>query len=73
MEYHEPLENWDVENNYDPNILYWANANYPKMFLYDDAHVNVLQEALPFLMDHQSRRIKREKKNLQCKSYNFMD
>jgi hypothetical protein len=41
-----------MENNYDPNILEWANANYPKTFMYDDAHVNVLEEALPFQANH---------------------
>jgi hypothetical protein len=49
--YHEPIENWDVENNYNPNIPKWANMNYLWMYVYDDAQVNVLEEALPFQMD----------------------
>jgi hypothetical protein len=36
-----------VDNNYDPNIPKWVDVNYPKTFMYDDAQVNVLKEALP--------------------------
>jgi maltose-binding protein MalE len=53
-----------VENNYDPNIPKWANVNYPITSMYDDAHVNVLEEALPFQTNHISKRIKREKKSI---------
>ncbi len=41
--YHKPLE--DLEDNYDPNISNWANVKYPRMSMYDDAHVNVIEEA----------------------------
>jgi hypothetical protein len=37
--------------------LEWANANYPKTFMYDDAHVNVPDEALPFQANHMSKGI----------------
>jgi hypothetical protein len=37
QEYHEPIKNWEVKNNYDPNIPKWVNANYKKTFMYNDA------------------------------------
>ncbi len=40
-----------MEDNYDPNILKWADVNCLKTFMYDDAQVNVLEEALPFQMN----------------------
>jgi hypothetical protein len=43
-----------MENNYNPNILEWVEANYPITYVYDDAHVNVPEEALPIQMDHKS-------------------
>jgi hypothetical protein len=52
-----------VENNYNSNIPKWANVNYLRTSMYDDAHVNVLEEALPFQKNHISKRIKRGKKN----------
>jgi hypothetical protein len=52
-----------VENNYNPNIPKGVDANCPRTFVYDDAQVNVLEEALPFQMDHKSRITRREKKN----------
>jgi hypothetical protein len=30
----------------------------------DDAHVNVIKETLPFQMDHKSRGLKKERRNL---------
>jgi hypothetical protein len=41
------VEDWDMEDNYDPNIPKWVDTNYPRTFVYDDAHVNVLEDALP--------------------------
>jgi len=49
-----------VEDNYDPNILEWVGVNYPRTSMYDDAHVNVLEDALPFQMDHISKGIGRK-------------
>ncbi len=37
LKYHELVEDWDIEDNYDLNILKWANANYPRTFVYDKA------------------------------------
>jgi hypothetical protein len=37
QKYHEPLEDLDVDDNYDPNILEWVDMNYPRTFVYDDA------------------------------------
>jgi hypothetical protein len=48
QKYHEPLEDLDVDDNYDPSTPKWVDMNYPRTFVYDDAHVNVLEEALPF-------------------------
>lgn len=39
LKYHEIVQDWDVEDNYDPNILEWIDVNYQKMSMYDDAHV----------------------------------
>jgi hypothetical protein len=61
LEYHELVEDWDMENNYDPNIPKWVDANYPRTSLYD-AKVNVLEEALPFQSNHRNKGIKGEKK-----------
>jgi hypothetical protein len=36
-----------VEDNYNPNILEWVDANYQITIVNDDAHVNVLEQALP--------------------------
>jgi hypothetical protein len=54
QKYHELEEDWDVENNYDPNILEWVDTNYPITYVCDDAHVNVLEEALSIEVDHKS-------------------
>lgn len=62
-----------MEDNYDLDILEWGNVNYPRTFLYDDAQVNVLNEALPFQTNNKSRGIEREKKNPKRRSYDFMD
>jgi hypothetical protein len=35
--YHEPIKDWDMEDNYDLDIPKWANVNYPIPFLYNDA------------------------------------
>jgi hypothetical protein len=37
------------------------------MYVYDDAQLNVLDEALPFQMDHKSRGIRQKRMNLKCK------
>ncbi len=60
--YHELIKDKDVEDNYDPNIPKGVDANCPRMFVYDDAQVNILEEALPFQMDHKSRIIEKRKK-----------
>jgi hypothetical protein len=41
------------------------------MYVYDDAQVNVLEEALPFQMDHKNRGIRRKIMNLKCKNYDL--
>jgi hypothetical protein len=43
------------------------------MFMYDDAKVNVLEEALPFLSNHNRKGIEWQKRNLKRKGYDFMD
>lgn len=58
QKYHEPLEDLDVDDNYDPSTPKWVDMNYPRTFVYDDAHVNVLEEALPFKVNK-----KRQKKS----------
>jgi hypothetical protein len=39
----------------------------------DGAHMNVLTEELPFQMDHGSKGIGKERRNLECKSYDYVD
>jgi hypothetical protein len=41
--------------------------------MYDDAHANVLEVALPIQMSHKSKRIRRKRRNLECKNYDFND
>ncbi len=62
-EYHEPIKDQDVKNNYNPNSSEWVDANYPRMSMYNDAKVNVLEEALPFQLDHMRKGIERERRN----------
>jgi hypothetical protein len=42
-----------VEDNYDINIPKWVDANYPITFMYDNASVDVLKEALLIQMNHK--------------------
>jgi len=37
LEYYEPVEDWDMEDDYDPNISKWVDANYLKTFIYNQA------------------------------------
>jgi hypothetical protein len=62
-----------VEDNYNFSIPKWVDANYLITFIYDDAHVNVLDEALLIQIDHKSKGIEREIRNPKCKSYDFED
>jgi hypothetical protein len=62
-----------VENNYDPNIPKWVDVNYPKTFMYDDTWVTILEETLPIQTNHKNKRIKRKRRNLERKSYDFED
>jgi hypothetical protein len=62
-----------VDDNYDPNILKWVDTNCPRTFVYDDAQVTVLEEALPFQTNKRSRIFLKNKKNPDCKSYNYKD
>jgi hypothetical protein len=41
--------------------------------MYDDAKVNVLEEALLFQLDHRSEGIKKERRNPKCRGYDLMD
>jgi hypothetical protein len=61
-----------MEDNYDPNIPKWANANYPITSLYD-AQMNVLEEALPFQSDHMNKKIRGNNNNRECKCYDYVD
>ncbi len=35
--YHKRVKDWEVEDNYDPKISKWANVNYLRTFMYDNA------------------------------------
>jgi len=48
-------------------------VNYPRMSMYNDARIYILEETLPFQMDHKRRRIERARRNLECISYNYKD
>lgn len=41
--------------------------NYPRTFVYDDAKVNILEEALPLQMNNKSKGIEIDTRNPQCK------
>jgi hypothetical protein len=43
------------------------------MSVYNDAQVNVLEEALPFQSNHKGRRIGRKNRNPKDRSYDSMD
>ncbi len=58
---------------YDPTIPKWVDMNYPIIFVYDDAHVNVLKEALSLQMNNKRKRIEIDTRNPKRKSYNFED
>jgi hypothetical protein len=60
-----------MEDNYDPSIPKWVDANDLKTSIYNDAHVNVLKEALPFQKDHISKGIERKRWNPKSKNYNY--
>jgi hypothetical protein len=51
-----------VEDKYDPNILDWVDVNCLRTSMYDDAQVNVLEEALPLQMN-LCKIIKRKRKS----------
>ncbi len=60
-----------MDDNYNPSIPKWVYTNYPKTLVYDDAQVIVLEKALPLYMNYRSKGIKRDRKNLKCRSYDF--
>ncbi len=51
-----------MEDNYDPNIPEWVDANYPITFMYHNAQVDVLEEAIPIQTNHKSRGIMRQRR-----------
>jgi hypothetical protein len=61
-----------MEDNYDPNIPKWADANYPRTSLYD-AQVNVLEEALPFQLDRINKGIEGHNNDQECRCYDYVD
>jgi hypothetical protein len=63
--YHEPIEDWDVEDNYDPSIPEWVDENYLKTSIHNDANVNVLKEALP---SKRSQKQRNRKKKMESKT-----
>ncbi len=44
-----------------------------KNVMYDDAHVNVLEEALPFQANHKIKGIEGNNNNQRCRSYKYVD
>ncbi len=73
LEYCEPIEDYDMDNNYDPNIPKWVDANYPRNFMYDDAQVNVLEEALPIQINHRRKGIRKERRNPKLRINDYED
>jgi hypothetical protein len=37
LEYHELIKDYDVEDNYNPSVLKWADVNYLRIFMYGGA------------------------------------
>ncbi len=62
-----------MENNDDPNIPKWVDANYPRTYMYDDVQVNVLEEALPLQTNHKSKGIRKVRRNPKHMNYDYMD
>jgi hypothetical protein len=56
-----------MEDNYDFNFPKRVDVNYPRTFMYD-AHVNILDKAIPFQTDHMSRGRKKRKESITQKS-----
>ncbi len=44
-----------------------------KNVMFDDAHVNVLEEALPFQANHKIKGIEGKNNNPRCRNYNYVD
>jgi hypothetical protein len=61
-----------MEDNNDLNIPKWAKSNYPRTSMYDDAQVNVLEEALPLQTNHKSKGIRKVIRNPKHMNYNYM-
>lgn len=62
-----------MDDNYNPSILKWVDKNYSTNFVYNDAHVNVLEEALSVLTNNRNKGLERNRRNPKCKSYNYED
>jgi len=62
-----------MDDNYNLSIPKWVDENYPRILVYHDAQVNVLEEALLISTNNKSRRIEKDRKNPKHKSYNFKD
>jgi hypothetical protein len=52
-----------VDDHYDPSISEWVDENYLRTYVYNDAHVNVLEEALPILTNHRSKGLERDRRD----------
>ncbi len=52
LDYYEPTEDWEVENNTNINVVEETKENYLQSFEYVEAHVNVLDE-VPQSYSHQ--------------------
>ncbi len=62
-----------MDDNYNPSILEWLYENLSRNYMYDDAHVNVLEEALSILMNNLSKGLERNRRDKKCRSYDFED
>jgi hypothetical protein len=62
-----------VDDNYNPSIPEWVDENYPRNFVYDYAHVNVLEDALPISTNNKNKGLKRDRKDPKCISYDYED
>jgi hypothetical protein len=44
LDYYEPMEHWEVDENTNVDVFKEIEENYPKSFEYAKARVNVLDE-----------------------------
>jgi hypothetical protein len=66
LDYYEPVEHWDVDENTNVNVFEKIEENYPRSFEYVEAQVNALDE-IPQSYSYQGN-LKLDKKGMWPKN-----